>query len=36
MILSSSISKCGIKELKFNKFAQLVIFNLRKAFKEIT
>jgi hypothetical protein len=28
--------ECGIKQLKFNKFAQPIIFYLRKAFKEIT
>ncbi|MEN9721049.1 MAG: hypothetical protein RIT13_1754 [Pseudomonadota bacterium] len=28
--------ECGIKQLKFNKFAQPIIFHLRKAFKEIT
>ena len=33
---TKAISKCGIKELKFNKFAQPIIFHLRKAFKEIT
>jgi len=26
----------GIKQLKFNKVAQPIIFHLRKAFKEIT
>ena len=28
--------ECGIKQLKFNKFAQPIIFHLRKAYKEIT
>jgi hypothetical protein len=28
--------ECGIKQLKFNKFTQVIIFHLRKALKEIT
>ncbi len=29
-------AKCGIKQLKFNKSTQPIIFHLRKALKEIT
>jgi len=36
MIFTSLVQECGIKQLKFNKFAQPIIFHLRKAFKEIT
>ena len=36
MNLTDFTQECGIKVLKFNKFAQHNFFHLRKAFKEIT
>jgi hypothetical protein len=30
------LQECGITQLNFNKFTQPNIFNLRKAYKEIT
>ncbi len=36
MNFTALVQECGIKQLKFNKFAQSIIFHLRKAFKEIT